>query len=81
MLFIAEATPFEQLVEMLKEKIQEYEMNPTPETKSGVEFICVILATKEAVNGMGGIEKTLKRIEDIETAKKLFSKHNITDKS
>lgn len=74
-LMIADMFPLEMMVEMLKESLKDYELDPSEENRQKLIGNCMMIATKQAVDAHGGLEQTMKHLDEIKTAKALYDKN------
>lgn len=61
LIILAEAMPEEMLLKELRKELDNYEANPTKETKGKLGLICQIWLSKDLAEEMGGSEALIKR--------------------
>ena len=72
MILMAEAMSFEDLVKGLQDAITEYNINPSEENVSSIQFGCMMILSKQAAERSNGAMNLIKESEEYEMAAKLF---------
>jgi hypothetical protein len=76
MFVLSSVLTFEQIVEKLKEAVQEHSIIPNDKNRSSISFYCAMILSKDAVDAKG-IDSVIKETDELERLKeRLNTKDN-----